>query len=68
MECVGFASARRTVAAMIAEDVPFERIEAYIEDRPLEGEDRALLWLYAFLGGEVDFIAEELGRVALAVS
>lgn len=38
----------REIDAMVGEGVPFERIEARIEELALSGDAKSALWLYAW--------------------
>ncbi len=51
----------RTVQSMLEHEVPFERIEAFIDNTDLCREEQAVLWLYAWVGGDPISLAEDLG-------
>jgi len=56
-------SALETVREMLAREAPFEHVEAYIENNAsLDAEQRAVLWLYAWCGGQ----ASELRSIVTA--
>lgn len=45
----------------VSRDEPFEHIEAFIEDAPdLSDDERAMLWFYAWLGGEPCSVRHDL--------
>lgn len=51
------------VRRQLAREVPFERIEAFIEEqRQLDEEERAVAWLYAWVGADPTQVAQHLGR------
>ena len=51
------------VRRMMAIGRSFEHIEAFIESRVyLDDEERAVLWLIAWSGGQPSVVARELGR------
>lgn len=55
--------ALEAVREMLRRNVPFEHIEAYIENHvALDREQRSVLWLYAWCGGE----ASELRQIVTA--
>lgn len=58
-----FTSALHTVRALLDLDAPFEQTEAAIEAAPeLDEDERAALWLIAWVGGDPATVAELLGR------
>lgn len=51
--------ALRTVCTMLRRQVPFEHVEAYIDNlRELSDEGRSVLWLYAWCGGHARELRE----------
>lgn len=63
------SSALRTVRDMLAEDKPFEHIEAVIEDDcEMDEQEKSVLWLFALFEGCSTDLARELGRVGAADS
>jgi hypothetical protein len=54
--------AMETIREMVAGDVPLEHIEAYIDhELPWLGEEqRAVLWLFAWVGAEPSFVRKNL--------
>lgn len=52
----------RRVRRMLEHGVPFERIEAHIADAGLCEEEEAVLWLFAWVGGEPSTLALDLGK------
>lgn len=57
-----FQVAFRCVRNLIRTGQAFERTEAFIDSQPgLDTEERALLWLLAWAGGEPSEIASQLG-------
>lgn len=62
-ERLSFGEAMCHVREMTELDVPFELVEMYVEScGELDEEERALLWLYGWCGGEAAFLTEQLGR------
>lgn len=58
--------AMRRVREYYAREVPWERIEALVEDdTALDEEERAVVWLFAWMGGDPVTVAEELKRRVL---
>lgn len=58
-----FRRAFGCVRGMTVSDTPFERIEAFIETcEGLDQEERAVLWLLAWMGGKPSEVAGYLGR------
>lgn len=55
-------SAFKVVRGQLRKQVPFEHIEADIERCDLDEEEKAVLWLYAWCGGQ----ASELRSIVLA--
>lgn len=61
--CTPFRTAFRCVQGMMRSGTPFERVEQFIESQPgLDGEERAVLWLLGWAGGEPSELAALLGR------
>jgi len=53
--------ALREVRRLIDNDVPFEHVEAYIDSLREPTEVKALLWIYAWTGGDPFFVASYVG-------
>lgn len=52
----------QVVCSMLSRGAPFEHIEAYVDNCGLSEEARAVLWLYAWCGGQ----ANELRQIVSA--
>lgn len=50
--------ALQMVRDKLARDVPFEHIEAFIDTTVLDSQQRAVLWLYAWCGGQAQELRE----------